>query len=430
MAGGTSSARVRPDRAADGERPLTLVTIGSSTSTHVVSRVTCFAERGHRVIHLGTQVVGMPGVEEVVLFDRNLVDAPPLLRTINAVVERVASRSAGPLNLAYHFFSLLERERADVVHIHYAYGNLAWLAAAVVRCPVVVSVMGGDVLFDEQGSPTPRGKWLTRALLRRADLITTKSHFLTGVLDRLDGLASKATRVVWGVRLSRFRRVDASDLRRRLRVPEGARVVLSPKILQPFYNVHLILEAMPAVLAAEPRACLVITEYLADADYRRRLEERARSLGIAERVVFAGRAAHEEMAAFYSLADVAVGVPESDGLPQTLLEGMACEVPNILARLPRYEEIVRHGESAYFVDTTPAGVAEGVIRLLEDAPLRERIARAGRSIVEREADFDAEVARVEAAYRELVARGARALGLRQRARVLLEICRYALDPTG
>jgi glycosyltransferase involved in cell wall biosynthesis len=404
--------------------------MGSSTSTHVVSRVTCFAERGHRVIHLGTQVVGMPGVEEVVLWDRNLVGAPRVLRLINRVTERLAARSAGPLNLVYHFFALLRRERPDVIHVHYAYNNLAWLAGAVARCAVVVSVMGGDVLFDEQGSPSPRGKWLTRTLLRRADLITSKSHFLTTVLGRLGDFAPKTTRVVWGVRLSRFHRVEPSDLRRALRIPGDARIVLSPKILQPFYNVHLVIEAMPAVLAAEPRAYLVVTEYAADREYRAHLEERATALGITDRVVFAGAVRHGEMARYYSLAEVAVGVPESDGLPQTLLEGMACEVPNVLAKLPRYEEIVRHGESAYFVETTPASIAEGIVRLLGDAGLRARIARAGRQIVEREADFDAEVARVEAAYREVVRRGPRPLGLATRARVLLEVARYSLDPTG
>lgn len=419
--------RVRPERAADGGPPLTLLTVGSSASTHVVNRVACFADRGHRVVHLDEKAVGMPGVEEVVLWDEPMAKAPWLLRRINELAVWLSFASAGPVNLAYQFFALLRRVRPDIVHVHYAHGDLAWLTAAVVRCPVVVSVMGGDVLFDEQGSWTPRGKWLTRTLLRRADLITSKSHFLTGVVDRIGGFASKTIRVVWGVRLSRFRRVDASGLRRRLGLPNGARVILSPKILQPFYNVHLLVEAMPAVVAAEPCAYLVVTEYGADPAYRARLAERATALGVTDRVVFAGHVEHDDMAAFYSLADIAVGVPESDGLPQTLLEGMACEVPNVLARLPRYEEIVRHGESAYFVETTPAGVAEGVVRLLRDETLRARIGRAGRAIVEREADFDAEVARVEASYRELVRRGPRPLGLLERTRVLLEIGRYCLD---
>ena len=55
---------------------------------------------------------------------------------------------------------------------------------------------------------------------------------------------------------------------------------------------------------------------------------------------------------YYSIADVAVSVPESDGMPQTLLEAMACGTPNLLVKLQRYEEIVEHGESAYLVEPT------------------------------------------------------------------------------
>jgi glycosyltransferase involved in cell wall biosynthesis len=419
---------VPPERAADGGRPLTLVTIGSSSSTHVVNRVACFAERGHRVVHFGERAVGIPGVEEVVQSGAVPPNAPLILRAINSAADRLFSRSAGPINLAYQLFTLLRRERPDVVHVHYAYNVVAWMAAAVTRCPIVVSVMGGDVLFDEQGKPTSRGKWLTLALLRRADLITAKSDFLISVLERLGNFGRKTIRVVWGVRLSSFRRVDSSDLRRMLGIPDGAHVILSPKILQAFYNVHLLVEAMPAILASDPDARLVITEYGADAAYRARLEDRVKALGIANQVVFAGHVSHEEMTRYYSLADVAVGVPRSDGLPQTLLEGMACGVANVLSRLPRYEEIVRHEESAYFVDTTPEAIANGVIRVLEDGQLRTRIARAGRSIVEREANFDTEVARVEAAYRAVLRERPRTLGPLERGRVLLEIGRYCFNP--
>jgi glycosyltransferase involved in cell wall biosynthesis len=88
-------------------------------------------------------------------------------------------------------------------------------------------------------------------------------------------------------------------------------------------------------------------------------------------------------------------------LPQTLLESMACQTPNILSRLPRYEEIVRHGESAYFVTATAEGIAAGIIALLDDACLRSKIAENAYRIVRSEGDLDAEARRVEARYYEL-----------------------------
>jgi len=131
------------------------------------------------------------------------------------------------------------------------------------------------------------------------------------------------------------------------------------------------------------------------------------------------------MPQYYSLAEAAVAVPPSDGLPQALLEGMACGVPSILSRLARYEELVTHGESAYFVDVTPESIADGVIRMLGDATLRERIAGIGREIVATHADFDREVDRVEAKYYELSGAGRRRpRRYAERARILGEVARH------
>jgi glycosyltransferase involved in cell wall biosynthesis len=288
-----------------------------------------------------------------------------------------------------------------------------------------VSVMGGDVLFDEQGRPTPSGRRLTLRLLESADLITSKSDFLIRVLDRLGGFGAKAVKVVWGVDLKHFRRVDAGGLRTALGLGREDRVILSPRILQRFYNVHLIVEAMPRVIAAIPEARLLITEYQADPAYRDEICRRVEALGLREHVRFVGSVPHDEMPQHYSLADVTVAVPPSDGLPQTLLEGMACGAPSILSRLPRYEEQVTHGESALFVDISPESIADGVIRMLEDATLRERIASAGRGIVVAHADFDRDADRVEAKYYELLtAARRRRPGYFGRARVIGEMVRY------
>lgn len=388
-------------------KPLRILAIGSSGSTHVASRVLCFAERGHHVSLLTDRIVGLQGVTEL------MPSAPPgqdqwivhTARMLGRLMRRDLSGPADMVRLMLDFRRKLRQANADIVHIHFAYSTWAWMAAALGARPLVVSVMGGDILFEEQGSPTPRGIELTKKLLGQADLITSKSNFLISVLNELGGFGDKAIRVVWGVDTNVFKPADGKALRAAHGIPLDAKIVLSPKILTPFYNIHILVEAMAKIVASVPAAHLVLTEYGADPAYRAQLEQRIAELGLSHAVTFVGHVTHAQMPDFYALADVAVGIPASDGLPQTLLEAMACGVPSVIGPLDRYGEIVRHEESALLAQLDPDSVAEAVIRLLQDKRLYDHVAKRGRAIVETEANFPREADRVEQAYGRLSAGG-------------------------
>jgi len=370
-----------------------------------VTRVRCFAEMGHHV-YLITETQSSDGIEGVT----ELVPAfdPDLGRRFWFQVilwgcRKFGGRTVDDAWRVVTFIRLLRRCRPDIVHVHFAYSYYGWLAGLLGCRPLVVTVMGGDVLFEEQGAPTPVGKWLTLQLLRNADYITSKSNYLTAALDRLGGFGGKAERIVWGVSLAKFGRVDASELRRALGLAPNQPVILSPKILRPLYRVHLVVEAMAAVRRAVPEAVLLVTEYSPDDDYRSEIARLVAALGLGDHVKFCGHIAHAEMPRYYSLAEIAVAVPSSDGLPQTLLESMACETPNLLSKLPRYEEIVRHADSAYFVEPNATAIADGIVRLLQEPGLRARLARNALEIVRREADLDEQARRVESRYLQLAA---------------------------
>jgi glycosyltransferase involved in cell wall biosynthesis len=407
MRDGIMSSEAGPTRGTgvSQRKRLTICAIGEADSVHVATRIRCFADMGHRVylITPSTSRHGIAGVTELVPgFDSALADRG-WRGTLARGCRRIGGETLCHVFRIVGFVRLLLRCRPDIVHVHYAYSLYGWAAGLLGCRPLVVTVMGGDVLFEEQGSPTPIGKWLTLELLRKADYITSKSHHLTEILDGFGGFADKTERILWGVPVETFCRVDASSLRQRLGIAAQRRVILSPKILRPLYRVDLVVEAMALVRESCPDAILLLTEYMPDADYRTAINRRIDELGLAEHVLFCGQVDHAEMPAYYSLAEICVAVPSSDGLPQTLFESMACGTPNILSRLPRYEEIVRHEESAYFVEPNPADIAEGILRLLTDSPLHRRISDRAREIVCAEANLAEQAARVERRYQELAA---------------------------
>ena len=384
-------------------RPLTILAIGNGESTHVVTRTQWFAKRGHKVFLL-TASPRSPEIDGVVqlVVPADLASHRWLGRTRYWPQPFRGVTHHGLAVLA--LFDAVRKSRPDVIHVHYAHQYYGWIASLLGARPLVVTPMGSDVApFEERDHPKTGGEWLTLRLLREADYITPPSNFLVDVINRLGDFQNKTERIIWGISLEKFHRRDASPLRRALGIDPQARVILSPKALRPFYRVHLIVEAMAVVCRLFPDAVLVMSEYAEDPAYRDQIVRRSDELGIGDNIRFAGEVSDDDMPTLYSMAEVSVAIPPRDGMPVALLEAMACETPTILSRLPRYEEIVQHEESAYFVEPDPEALAAGIIRLLDDPQLRWRIVEQGRRIVAEQADLDEQAAIVERRYQALAA---------------------------
>ena len=372
--------------------------VGSGRSVHTLGRSAAVAARGHEV---------------------RLVTVGPAGEARGVEVRTRARPGAlsAPLAAA-GFVRDVTAFRPDLLHLHYAGGKLGTLALLSGVHPLVVTVMGGDVLPEQhQGGLPDRERRATRRILADAELILAKSEALLSAIRALGGADERVEVVRWGVDPGIFRRDEAGAARMRgvLGLHPEDRVILSPRILAPLYNVHLLVQAMPAVLASVPRAVLVVTEYAADPGYREAIAAAILRMRLGDRVRLVGVRAHDEMPALYSLAEVVASVPASDGLPQSLFESMACGTPALLGRLPAYAEMVRHGESALLVDLEPAAIGAGLRRLLEDTALARRLSAAAGEEVRRSARLPDEVARVEALYERALRRPRRRCPLLPRA---------------
>ncbi|MGB0035864.1 MAG: glycosyltransferase family 4 protein, partial [Candidatus Acidiferrales bacterium] len=162
------------------------------------------------------------------------------------------------------------------------------------------------------------------------------------------------------------------------------------------YKGHdVMLEAWPAVLRRVPDAVYWI---VGGGDDRPRLESRARELGIADSVHFAGAVSTEELDVCYDRCCVFAmpartepntRVPRGEGFGIVFLEAMAHSKPVVGPRVGAPVEFIRSGEHGLLVDPTDSReVAEALIELLEDPARARRMGEAGREWVAREFSFD------------------------------------------
>ena len=364
--------------------------LGAASSPHVLARARAFGERGHQVTLISPTA---PEPHEP--------ESSPL-----TILWPKPHRAgfAGKIGLVLWTAWMLTRQRADVYHAHYAAEVGSWLAWLLRRQPLVVTVMGGDVLFDEQGSLGPLGRWLTRQTVMGARLVTTKSRHLTEVIARIGVPTTRIEEIIWGIDAAvfRFSAEGRASTRRDWNVADDSFLVFSPRMMMPFYNIDLLVEAWAKIADTEPNTLLVLSEYRADPAYRDTLKRRVKELGLERCVRFVPARTPDRMADAYSAADVVVSIPPSDGFPQTVLEAAACGRPVILSDLPRLYDILAPETCALYAGFDPAAIAAAVKKTMKNpSNTRERAEKAREAVLAR-ADFQANVDRVEGRLLALV----------------------------
>jgi glycosyltransferase involved in cell wall biosynthesis len=141
-------------------------------------------------------------------------------------------------------------------------------------------------------------------------------------------------------------------------------------------NPELLLQAFARVHAARPDARLVL---LGVQRQRRRLGRRIAALGLAGHVEVRPPVPHERVTDFYRAADVLAFASTTDTQSLVLAEAEAIGLPVVVAD-PGLATRPGCAEAARFTcEPTPDAFAAALLRMLDDAGLRDRVAREGRA---------------------------------------------------
>ncbi len=178
--------------------------------------------------------------------------------------------------------------------------------------------------------------------------------------------------------------VDAPDAYERNCPPEwdGRQVILFLSRLDRKKGVDLLLGAFAEVRTQNPRALLVLAG-AGEAEWTRHLHEQAEQLGIASHIRWTGFLGGEEKIRMLSNADVFVLPSYSENFGVAAVEALAYGCPVVVSdNVGIHGELQRSGAGL----VTPCRVGElasALLKILSDAPLRERLIENGKLLVQR-----------------------------------------------
>lgn len=145
-------------------------------------------------------------------------------------------------------------------------------------------------------------------------------------------------------------------------------------------------------------------ELIGDGPLTAALKDRVLRAGLSNRVKFSGLC--NDVPARLARADLFVLTSNWEGLPLSILEAMRAQLPVIASDVGGVSESLAENQTGFLVPKGNRSVLKDrLIRLLEDAPLRQLMGRKGREIYEQEFSFDVMYKRTLDVYRRVLDRG-------------------------
>ena len=184
-----------------------------------------------------------------------------------------------------------------------------------------------------------------------------------------------------------------------LQVAEGARTVTLVGRLTRQKGVDTFLDAASTILGQQPD-----TEFLivGDGPDRAALEARADASDLNGAVRFLGY--RDDIPRVLAASDVVVMPSRAEGLPHLLLEALAVGRPVVATCVGGIPDVVHDEETGLLVPPAdPAEVANGVLRLLTDPELAQRLGTAGQRFVTRRCSLGLAARRTASVYRAVLA---------------------------
>jgi glycosyltransferase involved in cell wall biosynthesis len=297
------------------------------------------------------------------------------------------------------------REPFDVIHAYFLMqaGFVAAYAGKYLDVPSVVSARGNDLeraVFDPS-----RAAHISYAL-QNAGAVTTNAS----------DLAKKATALVPGLNISIIPNgIDANHFKplpRNIALAESlslingdkpwatARVIGFAGELREKKGLRPLLNAYAQVNNLNPATLLIVGDVRAGED-RQLFEEFKRSHPNAQ-IFVTGFVPHVDLAAYYSLMDVFIQPSLRDGLPNALLEAMACERAVVATPVGGIPDAIVDCKNGRLVSTNNATeLAEVIEEVLTNEALRKDLAGAGRQTILEKFTLQAEVDGNFAVYQRL-----------------------------
>lgn len=311
----------------------------------------------------------------------------------------LAPRSEVDLSAAWRLNRLIRRLGPDIIQAHDPHGvamaGMALQLGAATRwregrrAPALVATRRVD--FHLKPNSFSRWKY------RQVDCFIAASEAIRQMLIGDGVQADRVVTVHEGIDADRIDATPAVNVHELLWLPHGAPLIGNVAALVPHKGQRYFIEAAHLVVQKIPDARFVI---LGEGELREHLEHLVREHHLEKHMLLPGF--RTDVVGCIKGFDLFVMSSVTEGLGTSLLDAMACRRAIVGTRTGGIPEVVDEGTTGLLVEPRDARhLAEAIVRLLQDASLRNQMAEAGYARVRERFTVERMVAETAAVYARL-----------------------------
>ena len=275
---------------------------------------------------------------------------------------------------AWYCLTHFHQWKPDVVWAFFGFpsGITALLLKFLFRIPYIVSLRGGDVpgfrpydfkKFHRIGGPFIKIVW----------------KYSSGLVANSAGLRKLALTFHQRIPIEVIPNgIDLNFFKPSVRDGKIPQLLFTGRVVYQ-KGLDLLIEALSKLMNIPWELSII-----GDGSYKDQLQQRINVLGLTGRIRFHGWCNQKELLPILAQSHIFVNPSRHEGMPNAVLEAMACGLPVIATRIAGNEDLVKNGENGFLVaNENVIELQKALHTLLTNKQLRQKMGEYSRTIVER-----------------------------------------------
>jgi glycosyltransferase involved in cell wall biosynthesis len=295
------------------------------------------------------------------------------------------------LSTIFYCKDVIQEHQIQIIYERRTSPKISYILSKLLKIPNVIEINGlveEEIVLQNNGPGgitwvKPLKKSLRGHFFKKGNMIVTVTDNIKNRIQKQYNLSYERIHAIPnGANTDLFASINQDKCRKDLNLDNNSLYICFTGNLAPWQGVEYMIEAMPFVLEKIPNVGFIV---VGGGIRLEELRQKAKELGIENKVIFTGWVEYEDVPKYINTSDICVaplttGREKSGSSAIKIYEYMACGKPVVAYNVPDLEFLQNSGCGILVPRDNVDKLADAIIKLLKNNELRLEMGRTARNV--------------------------------------------------